>query len=108
MGREIILTGELCSTKAAAWKAIEATRTNAAMERRYQRRVSRSSGRPYFVLRSANHELLATSKIYASALERNRAITALKAQARHALVEDETHPRALQFAERPGSLTRTG
>lgn len=96
--REVSLTGELHATKAAALNAIEAARVNAVIDRRYQRRVSQSSGLPYFVLCSASQEVLATSKVYASALLRNRAIAELKANARRAVVEDETHSRARRLA----------
>lgn len=104
--REVVLTGELYATKAAALNAIEAARVNAALDRRYQRRVSRSSGLPYFVLCSASEEVLATSKVYASALLRNIAIAELKANARHAVVEDETHPRARRLAVARAASTR--
>jgi uncharacterized protein len=96
--REVILTGELHATKAAALNAVEAARVNAEIDRRYQRRVSTSSGLPYFVLCSASQEVLATSQVYPSALLRNRAIAELKANARAASVEDETHPRARRLA----------
>lgn len=90
---EVILTGELCATKEAAFKALEAARVNAALDRRYQRKVSPSSGLPYFVLCSVTREVLATSRIFTSALLRNQAIATLKSNAGRALVEDETHPR---------------
>jgi len=98
VSREVILTGELYATKTAALQAIEAARVNAALDRRYLRKVSSSSGRPYFVLCSASQEVLATSRIYATALLRNRAIAAVKANARRAMVEDETLPRVRRFA----------
>lgn len=90
---EVILTGELCATKAAALKALETVRVNAALDRRYQRRVSSSSGLPYFVVCSVSQEVLATSRIFTSALLRNQAIATLKVNVRRAVVEDETHPR---------------
>lgn len=90
---EVILTGELCATKAAALKAIETVRVNAAIDRRYERRVSSSSGLPYFVICSVSQEVLATSRVFTSALLRNQAIAALKGSVRRAVVEDETHPR---------------
>jgi uncharacterized protein len=89
---EIILTGELYATKTAALKALEAARVNAAIDRRYERKVSPSSGLPYFVLCAVNQQVLATSRIFRSALLRNQAIATLKANARRAVVEDETHP----------------
>ena len=95
---EVILTGELCATKAAALKALETVRVNAALDRRYERRVSSSSGLPYFVICSVSHEVLATSRIFTSALLRNQAIATLKATVRRAVVEDETHLRARRVA----------
>lgn len=94
---EVLLIGELQATKAAALNAIEAARVSATNERRYQRRISPSSGLPYFVLSSPS-QVLATSMVYTSALLRNRAIAVLKANAPHATVEDETHPRARRLA----------
>jgi uncharacterized protein YegP (UPF0339 family) len=95
---DVLLTGELCATKAAALKAIETVRLNAMMDRRYERRVSASSGLPYFVICSVGQELLATSRIFSSALLRNEAIANLKATVRRAVVEDETHPQVRRSA----------
>lgn len=103
---EVILTGELCATKAAAFRALEEARANAAIDRRYERRVSASSGLPYFVLCSVSQEVLATSRIFTSALLRNQAIASLKTSARRAVVEDETLPRARRSRLPEPALTR--
>jgi uncharacterized protein YegP (UPF0339 family) len=62
---EMILMSERYTTKASAENGVEAVKESAAIDRRYDRRVSRDE-RPYFVLKAGNNEIVGTSQMYAS------------------------------------------
>jgi len=63
---EIILTSELYTTKVAANSGIASVQANAAEESRYERKTA-TDGRHYFTLKAANHQVIGTSQMYASA-----------------------------------------
>lgn len=86
---EVILTSERYTAKASALNGIEAVRTNALVDARYQRRES-TSGEAYFVLRGGNNEVLGTSEMYSSRSAREGGIQAVKAAAPDAGVDDLT------------------
>lgn len=86
---EVILTSERYTAKASALHGIAAVREYAAIDESYQKR-SASSGQPYFVLRSDNHEVLGTSELYSSSSARDEGIRAVKASAAAAVLDDET------------------
>lgn len=84
-----LLSGERYVSKALALKRIDSVRSNAAMEGHYQRKVS-ASGHPYFILRGANNDILATSDLYTSRAARDDGIGAVRADAPQAVLEDQT------------------
>lgn len=61
----------------AARGGIESVRTNAAIDDRYERLMARS-GHPYFNLKAANGEIIATSMMFNSPQERHAAIEAMQ------------------------------
>lgn len=86
---EVVLTSERYTSKASAPKGVEAVRVNAPLDQRYGR-LRASNKQAYFVLRAGNHEVLGTSETYSSPTAREAGISAVKACATAAKVDDET------------------
>jgi len=86
-----LLRGERYVSKALALKRIDSVRRNAALEEHYQRKIS-PSGHPYFILRGANNDILATSELYTSRAAREEGIEAVRASAAQAVLVDRTEP----------------
>jgi uncharacterized protein len=62
---EKILTSEFYKAKPAAQEGIAAVKTNSAHEARFERRTS-GAGKPYFVLKAVNGEIIGTGEEYES------------------------------------------
>jgi uncharacterized protein YegP (UPF0339 family) len=62
---EVILTSETYKARAGALNGIEAVRKNAPVDHRYEKKAS-SSGKPFFVLKSGNHQVIGRSEMYES------------------------------------------
>gem|GEM_PF-41022 len=74
---EIILTSELYTTKSAAENGIASVQTNSPLDARYEKLVA-SNGKFYFNLKAANHQIIGTSQMYASAQSRETGIASVK------------------------------
>ena len=61
-----IFSGQAYSSKAGALAGVESVKTNAAEADRFEVKES-SSGKPYFVLKAANHQVIGQSQMYESA-----------------------------------------
>ena len=61
-----IFSGQAYSSKAGALAGVESVKTNAAETDRFEVKES-SSGKPYFVLKAANHQVIGQSQMYESA-----------------------------------------
>jgi len=83
---EIILTSECHAARAAAEGGIAAVKANAGDDRRYDRRLARNE-QPYFVLKSANGQVLGTSEMYSSRAAMEGGVAAVMACAVGARVE---------------------
>jgi uncharacterized protein YegP (UPF0339 family) len=86
---QVILTGETYGSKSAAQVGIEAVRTNAANDARYERKTS-AKGEPFFVLKAANGEPIGTSEMYSAEAARENGVAAVKENAPGAAVDDLT------------------
>ena len=86
---EKVLASEAYSSKAAAQNGISSVKTNAPLDQRYERKSSKD-GRPYFVLKAANGEPIGTSEMYSSAGAMENGISAVKANAATAAIDDRT------------------
>ena len=60
-----ILSGEGYSSKSAALAGVESVKKNAADASRFEVKES-GSGKPYFVLKAANHQVIGQSQMYES------------------------------------------
>lgn len=61
---QTILSSEGYSSREGCLNGIESVRTNAADASRFEKRMS-SDGRPYFVLKAGNHQVIGQSQMYA-------------------------------------------
>jgi uncharacterized protein len=86
---QIILTSEMYKSKASAENGIASIMKNAAEEARYERLVS-TNGKPYFVLKAANHQIIGQSQLYESEAGRDNGIESVKKNAPDALLDDLT------------------
>ncbi len=86
---QIILQSEMYETKASAMNGVESVKKNAPLDERYERLVSQS-GKPYFVLKAANHQVIGQSQQYESEAGRDNGIESVKKHAPEATVVDLT------------------
>lgn len=93
---ETILTSELYTSKASAEKGIASVRSNSPQEERYEKKTA-SNGKFYFNLKAANHQIIGSSQMYATAQSRETGIASVKANGR------TTAAWRLQIENRPGS-----
>jgi uncharacterized protein YegP (UPF0339 family) len=85
---EKILTSEMYKAKPGALNGIASVKTNAPNEARYERKTSKA-GRPYFVLKAANNEVIGSSEEYSSESARDKGIAAVKTAALVATTDDQ-------------------
>ncbi|PHM75212.1 YegP family protein [Xenorhabdus kozodoii] len=62
---DIILSSEMYTTKASANKGIHSVQVNSPDKTRHEVRKNKS-GKPYFVLKARNHQIIATSETHAN------------------------------------------
>lgn len=62
---EVILTSEMYKARAGALNGIEAVKKNAPVETRFEKKAS-ANGKPFFVLKSGNHQVIGRSEMYES------------------------------------------
>ncbi|WP_437881369.1 YegP family protein [Pseudomonas sp. LRF_L74] len=86
---ETILTSELYTTKKSAENGIASVQSNNAQDERYQKLES-SNGKFYFNLKAANHQIIGTSQLYATAQSRETGITSVKNNGSSKTVKDNT------------------
>lgn len=86
---QIILQSEMYKTRASAENGIESIKKNAADDARYERLTS-ASGKPYFVLKAANHQVIGQSQLYESEASRDNGIESVKKNAPDAETVDLT------------------
>ena len=70
---EIILRSEGYESKAAAINGVESVQKNCTNRGNYLEKVSKN-GKPYFVLRAQNHEIIGVSQLYGSKQAMNNGI----------------------------------
>jgi uncharacterized protein YegP (UPF0339 family) len=85
---QIILTSEGYSSKAACENGIASVKTNSTNEERFEKKSS-SNGKPYFVLKANNGQVIGSSEIYESEGARDNGISSVMANAPDASVVQE-------------------
>ncbi len=86
---EIILTSELYKARDGAENGIKSVQTNCGDDDRYERKQS-ESGKPYFVLKAANHQVIGQSQMYSSEESCEAGIAAVKAAGVSSDIRDKT------------------
>ncbi len=86
---QIILASEMYSSKSNAENGIESVRVNSLIEERYER-LTDVGGKPYFVIRAANDQVIGKSQMYASPVDMEAGIASVKTNGPSAPVEDLT------------------
>ena len=86
---ETILTSELYGSKASAENGIASVQTNAPLDVRFDRKVA-SDGKSFFNLKAANHQVIGTSQMYASAQSRDVGIASVQTNGPITKVKDLT------------------
>ena len=85
---ERILTSEMYKAKPSALNGIQSVKTNAPNDARFERKLSKG-GKPYFVLKAANNEVIGTSEEYSSEAARENGVAAVKSAAPMAMTDDQ-------------------
>ena len=86
---QVILTSQGYSSKSACLNGVESVRTNAADDSRYERNTS-ANGKPYFVLKASNGQVIGNSQMYESEASRDNGIESVKNNAADATIDDQT------------------
>jgi uncharacterized protein len=86
---QVILQSEMYESKASALNGIESIKKNASLDERFERLVSKS-GKPYFVIKAGNHQVIGQSQQYESEAGRDNGIESVKKNAPEASVVDLT------------------
>lgn len=86
---ETILTGEGYSSKDGALNGIESVKKNAADPARFEVKEAKN-GKPYFVLKAANHQVIGQSEIYSSAAACEGGMNSVASNAPGASLDDQT------------------
>ena len=84
---EIILASERYVAKAGALNGIESVKKNSSLDQRYDKRTS-TNGKPYFVLKAGNGEVIGNSEMYETEESRDNGIESVKRHAPEASVVD--------------------
>jgi uncharacterized protein YegP (UPF0339 family) len=84
-----ILSSEGYAAKAGCENGIRSVKENAVNPAQFENRTT-ANGRPYFVLKAANHEIIGTSETYSADHGRDTGIASVMSNAPIAPVEDLT------------------
>lgn len=86
---ENILASEGYKDKGGAENGIASVKKNASEDGNYERKEA-ANGKFHFNLKAANHQVIGTSQMYASADSRDNGIESVKSNAPDATVDDQT------------------
>jgi uncharacterized protein len=84
---ETVLTSELYKSKRGAANGIASVQANCANEARYERKTA-SNGKAFFNLKAANHQVIGSSQMYATAASCESGIASVKANGVSTTVKD--------------------
>lgn len=86
---ETILTSELYKTRVSAENGIASVQKNCAQDDRYQKKEA-ANGKFHFNLKAANHQIIGSSQMYATAQSRDKGIESVKKNGASTTVKDLT------------------
>jgi uncharacterized protein len=84
---QVILSGGMSKEKSKSLSDIEAIKTNAPLDERYERKLS-SKEEPYFVLKASDGDTLGKSEMYSSSTSMENGIASVKTNAPTAPITD--------------------
>lgn len=86
---ERILQSEMYTSKGAAFGGINSCKENSGSADRYEKRTS-NDGKPYFILRAKNNEVIGVSETYSSTQARDAGIASCMANGPTSGTQDDT------------------
>ena len=86
---ETILVSELYTTRAAAENGIASVQKNSPLPERFEKKTA-SNGKPYFVLKAANHQVIGSSEMYSTETACANGMASVQANGATAAVKDVT------------------
>lgn len=86
---EVVLTSQMYSTKSSAKNGIRSVQANASESGRYEE-CENTSGKHYFVVKAANHQIIGTSQAYKSKAAMQKGMKAVQKAGSTQKVEDAT------------------
>lgn len=86
---QVVLSSELYKAKASALKGIESVKKNSQREGAFETRTAKN-GKPYFVLKATNGQIVGQSEMYESAASCQKGIDSVKKNAPGATLQDMT------------------
>ena len=86
---ETILTSELYKAIDSAKNGIASVQSNCSNDAHYEKNESKN-GKHFFNLKAANHQIIGTSQMYASAASRDGGIDSVKTNGGSSTVKDHT------------------
>ncbi|MFT3894286.1 MAG: YegP family protein [Anaerolineales bacterium] len=86
---QVILTSQPYSDRRSALNGIESVRKNACDDGRIER-LTATNGRPYFVVKAANTQVVGTSEMYSAKASLENGIASVVRTAPNAVLEDLT------------------
>jgi uncharacterized protein len=86
---QIILASEMYKAKESAVNGIESVKKNAPLAERFEKLTSKN-GKPYFVLKAGNNQVIGNSEMYESESARDNGIQSVTTNAPDAKVVDLT------------------
>ena len=86
---ETILVSERYKAMDSVHTGIASVQKNSPDDARYERKEARN-GKPYFVLKAANHQVIGNSEMYSSEAARDNGIASVKANGPTTTIKDQT------------------
>ena len=86
---QIILSSEMYKSRDAAMNGIESVRNNCGEHGQYECKTS-ENGKPYFVLKAKNHQVIGQSQMYSSEDACNNGVESVKTNGGSDQVKDST------------------
>ncbi len=86
---QIILSSEMYKSRDAALNGIASVQKNCEEDGQYERKTS-ENGKPYFVLKAKNHQVIGQSQMYSSEDARDNGIASVKTNGPSTNIKDLT------------------
>jgi len=86
---EVVLTSEMYAARDSADNGIASVQANSIEDAQYERGMSKD-GKFHFNLKAANHQVIGTSQLYATADSRDAGIASVMTNGKSTVVKDNT------------------